>query len=98
MADIEASVEKFKNTNRRRAKNVILFIGDSMGLTTVTAGRIFKAQKEDSSATGEEYRTALDRMPHTGLLKTYGGYQLLYFLILCLQSINRLQIHSISFN
>jgi alkaline phosphatase len=28
--------------NRNIAKNIILFLGDGMGITTVTAGRIYK--------------------------------------------------------
>ena len=30
---------------RQRAKNVILFIGDGMGVSTLTAARIFEGQK-----------------------------------------------------
>ena len=35
-----------------KAKNVILFIGDGMGISTVTAGRIYAGQKRGQ--TGEE--------------------------------------------
>lgn len=31
--------------NTNRAKNVILFVGDGMGISTVTAGRIYEGQK-----------------------------------------------------
>ena len=37
-----------------KAKNVILFIGDGMGISTITAARIYEAQKRGE--TGEENR------------------------------------------
>ncbi|KAH8324333.1 hypothetical protein KR074_005406 [Drosophila pseudoananassae] len=49
--------------NRRRAKNVILFVGDGMGPNTVTAARIY-GFKEEGLLTWENF-------PHMGLLKTY---------------------------
>ena len=39
------------------AKNVIFFLGDGMGISTVTAARIFAGQA--AGATGEEYDLAL---------------------------------------
>lgn len=47
--------------NLGRAKNVILFIGDGMGPTTVTATRIYKG--------GESYKLAYEQFPNVGLLK-----------------------------
>lgn len=47
--------------NAHRAKNVILFVGDGMGLTTATATRIYKY--------GEEGRLSWEEFPHMGLLK-----------------------------
>nr|XP_039263039.1 alkaline phosphatase-like [Styela clava] len=70
-ADVEETVTKFNNLNTNKAKNVILFIGDGMSLSTVVAGRILKGQRERRNAHGEEAFTSLDRMPHNGLLKTY---------------------------
>ena len=52
-----------KKTNMKKAKNVILFIGDGMGYPSQTAGRIL--------AGGEEYDTAIDKMPWSGSVKTY---------------------------
>ncbi|KAJ6640159.1 Alkaline phosphatase, tissue-nonspecific isozyme, partial [Pseudolycoriella hygida] len=49
--------------NKRRAKNVILFVGDGMGQSTVTATRIHKV--------GEEGLLTWEKFPHSGLLKTY---------------------------
>lgn len=52
-----------------RAKNVIVFIGDGMGISTITAGRIFKGQTKGT--TGEEYKLAFEKFPNVGLAKTY---------------------------
>ncbi len=52
-----------------QAKNVIFFLGDGMGISTVTAARIFAGQTQ--GATGEEYDLAFDRFPHAALIKTY---------------------------
>lgn len=50
--------------NTHRAKNVILFVGDGMGVNTVTASRIYKY--------GEEGRLCWEEFPHVGLLKVSG--------------------------
>ncbi|KAH9382388.1 hypothetical protein HPB48_008669 [Haemaphysalis longicornis] len=50
------------------AKNVILFVGDGMGVSTVTAARIYGAQRKNG-AKGEESRLAFERFPFTGLIK-----------------------------
>lgn len=52
-----------------RAKNVILFVGDGMSLTTVAAARILAGQR--SGAPGEEHRLAWEHFPATALSKTY---------------------------
>uniref|UniRef100_A0A6B2E4V7 Alkaline phosphatase n=1 Tax=Phlebotomus kandelakii TaxID=1109342 RepID=A0A6B2E4V7_9DIPT len=51
------------------AKNVIIFVGDGMGMPTITAGRIYKGQK--SSQSGEENQLSFDVFPNIGLAKTY---------------------------
>jgi len=53
----------------RRAKNVILFVGDGMGVSTVTAARILDGQAK--GMLGEENNLAMDTMPFTALIKTY---------------------------
>jgi alkaline phosphatase len=55
--------------NKRRAKNVILFVGDGMSVTTLTAGRILEGQQ--SGASGEENYLSFERFPNTALVKTY---------------------------
>lgn len=51
------------------AKNVILFVGDGMGISTVTAARIYAGQLQ--GLPGEEYDLAFDRFDHLALIKTY---------------------------
>lgn len=51
------------------AKNIILFVGDGMGISTVTAARIFDGQSRGES--GEENSLSFERLPHTALIKTY---------------------------
>lgn len=52
-----------------RAKNVILFIGDGMGVSTVTAARIYAGQKRGQS--GEEYVLPFEAFDNVALVKTY---------------------------
>jgi alkaline phosphatase len=55
------------------ARNVILFIGDGMGVSTVTAARIFAGQA--AGLAGEEHSLAFETFPHLGLVKTYNTNQ-----------------------
>ena len=55
--------------NDRKARNVILFIGDGMSVTTLTAARIFEGQK--MGLDGESFVAQMDRLPNTALVKTY---------------------------
>ena len=57
------------NLTRGAAKNVILFVGDGMGISTVTAARILEGQLNGKS--GEEHNLSFDLFPYTGLAKTY---------------------------
>ena len=49
------------------AKNVIFFLGDGMGISTVTAARILKGQLNGKS--GEEDNLSFETFPHVGLSK-----------------------------
>ncbi|XP_007184954.2 intestinal-type alkaline phosphatase [Balaenoptera acutorostrata] len=51
------------------AKNLILFLGDGMGVPTVTATRILKGQM--NGKLGAETPLAMDRFPYLALSKTY---------------------------
>ena len=55
------------------AKNVILFVGDGMGVTTVTAARILDGQRKGGS--GEDNALAFERFDNVGLSKTYSANQ-----------------------
>ncbi|MCP9222000.1 alkaline phosphatase [Erythrobacter sp. LQ02-29] len=52
-----------------QAKNVILFIGDGMGISVITATRILAGQRQGQ--TGEEYALPFEKFPHVALVKTY---------------------------
>ncbi|TPW17727.1 MAG: alkaline phosphatase, partial [Halothiobacillaceae bacterium] len=59
--------------NVRRAKNVILFVGDGMGISTVTAARILAGQLQGKS--GEENQLTFEKLPYLALSKTYSVNQ-----------------------
>jgi len=56
-------------TQRGSAKNIILFVGDGMGVSTVTAARILDGQQK--GMLGEENSLSFGRFPFVGLSKTY---------------------------
>lgn len=57
------------NTDEGFARNVILFVGDGMGVSTVTAARIFEGQMRGE--TGEENLLSFEEFPNVALSKTY---------------------------
>jgi alkaline phosphatase len=57
--------------NTRQAKNVILFVGDGLGTSTVTAARIFEGQQRHVD--GESNVLAFEAFPHVALSKTYSS-------------------------
>lgn len=61
--------EKLSVNNQFKAKNVILFVGDGMGVSTLTASRILKGQQQGNL--GEESYLSFETFPHTALVKTY---------------------------
>jgi alkaline phosphatase len=52
-----------------KAKNVILFVGDGMSLTTVAAARILEGQRLGQP--GEEHALSWEAFPYTAFSKTY---------------------------
>jgi alkaline phosphatase len=56
-----------------RARNVILFIGDGMGVSTVTAARIYQGQLRGEP--GEENLLSFESFPNVALVKTYNTNQ-----------------------
>ena len=61
--------QKLEVNNKFKAKNVILFVGDGMGISTLTAARILKGQNAGNP--GEEGYLTFEEFPHSALVKTY---------------------------
>lgn len=61
------------NRNQKPAKNVILFVGDGMGISTVTAARIFDGQQKGGQ--GEDNVLSFEKLPYLALSKTYSVNQ-----------------------
>lgn len=59
--------------NDRRARNVILFVGDGMGISTVAAARILAGQLRGER--GEENALFFETLPYTAFSKTYSWDQ-----------------------
>lgn len=59
--------------NNNPAKNVILFVGDGMGISTITAARIFEGQQKGLD--GEGNQLAFEKLPYVALSKTYSANQ-----------------------
>ena len=66
-----AKVDIFKSFQQKdivhKAKNVILFLGDGMGISTITPSRILKGQLKNT--TGEEAKLVFEDFPNTCLIK-----------------------------
>ncbi|XP_069137625.1 alkaline phosphatase-like [Argopecten irradians] len=61
---------KLKQINKV-AKNIILFIGDGLGISTIAASRILKGQKMGNP--GEETVLEYEKFPYVALSKVYGS-------------------------
>lgn len=51
----------------KMAKNIIFFLGDGMSISTLTAARILKGQRQGLS--GEATKLVMEEWPYTGLSK-----------------------------
>jgi alkaline phosphatase len=60
-----ADDERTPRESRRKARNVIFFVGDGMGVSTVTATRVFSV--------GVAGQLVLDQFPYTALSRTYSA-------------------------
>ncbi|NXF84752.1 PPBT protein, partial [Eubucco bourcierii] len=60
---------RLQRLNQNVAKNLILFLGDGMGVSTVTAARILKGQLQNRK--GEESLLEMEQFPYVALAKTY---------------------------
>ena len=62
------------------ARNVVVFVGDGMGLSTINAARIYKGQKLGNM--GEETELEFEKFPNVALSKvTHSTYLIVYALI-----------------
>ncbi|MCL1048823.1 alkaline phosphatase [Shewanella abyssi] len=68
-ARVAKAQELSVNNQAGAAKNIILFVGDGMGVSTVTAARILAGQLKGQ--TGEENSLSFETLPYLGLAKTY---------------------------
>ena len=73
--DGQTALEKAKklHPNAKRAKNIILFVGDGMGVSTVTAARIFEGQMKNVD--GERNLLSFEKLPYVAMSKTYSANQ-----------------------
>jgi len=63
------AAKKQVGMNTGSAKNIILFVGDGMGVSTLTASRIYQGQLEGRP--GEEGLLSFEEFTDTALVKTY---------------------------
>ena len=68
MAMVERHIQK-EVKQSGKAKNIILFVGDGMGVSTLTAARIREGQL--MGKLGEEHQLSIDKLPYSGFMKTY---------------------------
>lgn len=64
---IEARVRDVPGGSGQMARGVVLFVGDGMGMSTLTAARILYGQRRGN--TGEEAQLAWDRFPAVALAR-----------------------------
>ncbi|XP_054712959.1 alkaline phosphatase, tissue-nonspecific isozyme-like [Uloborus diversus] len=65
--DLQDSLRVVPNT--RIAKNLIIFVGDGMGVSTVMASRLYQGQRE--GRVGEDSQLSFEKFPYLALSKTY---------------------------
>lgn len=71
---IEAAKKRYGSHSEfihKPAKNVIFFIGDGMGLTTITSGRIYKGQKNGLGYDSEHGSLSFEELNNVGLAKVF---------------------------
>lgn len=62
-----------EQANTSQAKNIILFVADGLGVSTVTATRIWEGQQRGNS--GEENLLFFENFPYSAMVKTYNTNQ-----------------------
>jgi alkaline phosphatase len=63
------AAEETSKQHKTTARNVILFVGDGMGISTITAARILSGQLQGKP--GEESSLTFETFPNVALAKTY---------------------------
>ncbi|KAM4689908.1 alkaline phosphatase, tissue-nonspecific isozyme-like, partial [Rhinophrynus dorsalis] len=58
---------QLQQLNSNRAKNLVLFLGDGMGVSTITAARILKGQMDGQL--GEDTQLEMEKFPYVSLAK-----------------------------
>ena len=73
-AQAAETLDEFLNNkpNENLAKNVIMFLGDGMGISTITAARIYKGQKDGNP--GEETEFIFEKFPNAALSKVFESH------------------------
>jgi alkaline phosphatase len=68
------AAEQFKS-KEHCARNVILFVGDVMGVSTITAARIYEGKLKPNNRGGKENSLSFEQLPYLALSKTYSVNQ-----------------------
>ena len=72
-ARVAARAAQNPSGSAQRARNVILFVGDGMGISTITAARILEGQTK--GGLGEDNRLSFEDFPQAALVKTFTANQ-----------------------
>ena len=67
--DAVARARALDSGSAKQAKNIILFVGDGMGVTTVTAARIYQGPK--AGRDGVSNKLAFETFPYAAFSRTY---------------------------
>ena len=79
LSDYDRAAQRVEQRSREvprsaaRARNVILFVGDGMGISTITAARILEGQRRGEA--GEDNRLSFEEFPYTALVRTFSANQ-----------------------
>jgi alkaline phosphatase len=66
---VETRKTELSLVNKTKAKNIIFVLGDGMGVSTLTAARIYAGQQQ--GLLGEEFALSFEAFPYSALIKTY---------------------------
>jgi alkaline phosphatase len=63
--ELEEAIDAQNNIKNFKAKNVIMFLGDGMGISTIAAARLYNA--ENKNLKGSKMYLSWEKFPHVGL-------------------------------